>query len=1214
MLKKIISYLLVLSFLVQIPLGVQASISSIDDENLRSLEGFFKGPVPAHSHFQAKSQATGAGVMVIAEQGGQLYTLLGKRDDTKTWCNFGGQTEDGQIYLSETAAQELMEESCGLYACPANSLQKNPSHTLQLKDITYRMYMRNFQYLDSTHFVEKSRQATDHSFREYTDFAWFKLNAIVSKNPLTADSLHPKDADRFQEIQEPLEIFDAFAAMLQESSVIATLSNWGQKKSVPHHTFRRWDAPNETSSDTRVSWAPVTGMKDKPMIASETAFVVPYGQNAAGQEAIDKTYHKGTETLTIPVRANAHIEREIFAHSVVKKARTLMELKTKHGPREEIVNTVPEAWQPLVEGFRQASPTERHLQWVLKDKFTPGRTKESYEANIRAYLDLLNSREDMQMTRDIIAVTDTIVNKLVTLIHQEVEALQHPTDPRFPLYHGADGNIGELYWIMSSLKEILQVSSPAVHILAKPSFTGTEMHPTFLNGVRGTDLYYKKFIEILKDPARQHLTTAQIIFKDLKGPDGTFAPKPHICTNPALTCGPSLGASTSNSVEYWIKAHSIHPPDTKKIFNEGLALLGINATFEVFDSVLRQYYGLSASDNGVILQMFVTPEFLENYTHAEKLWDTRSPVFQDPILKHHSAQHQYTDFLNLTDVSHDHYPEVWAYPTPNRSAGSINFLSYRFQDLNKEDLDALHRELANAWDHVVTSWLLSNTRLQEGAIYGGDPLLHKIHRIASRLQAAEIIKDTLPKDSLRHLINLNIPEGVATLLQESPESAETISIDERHSLLVHTLSSGNEEMARIIASMSLPTGKYASLLTKDDAYFVARNCLQELHKPQSLPILRELNSHFDFKTWDQSYDWPAYDAICQKENYPFLSEFMDMFGDSFIHKCISEMAKPYQNTHSLSLFLADNPSLIKHININAWFHKWVEERDFFNLRFDNDGRTAFMGALEILGVDWKHFYKNKPLIYYFLDLDPVIVDRIFKKHPELLQAVDSEGKTLDQLTAEQSTQKLKAQQKTQQYLTNPKFTDPVEDEDFQLIIKTLNENFDLDGHLLYPIYADPTFLEKVFPYLNSKALENCRFEYMGWWRPDQDTTKRNITILNNLPLETLHRLRWNNGCDHSVISEFLCEWGFTNEDREWVEKLAPALSWINPTTSQPYGLEVARRALNSDTFHLYADLIDLSWFTTVYPSTHISKYKEMMYEQDNLLPKLEVLLKQQGLI
>ena len=226
MIKVVLAYFLAALFLVRCHLGLQASLSYVEDEKLMAMQLFFKGEIPAHSHFKAQKGRAAAGVMVIAKHEGRLYTLLGKRDDTRTWCNFGGKTEDGQTCLNETAAQELMEESCGLYACPAGALHQNPSHTLQLENVTYRMYMRDFKYLKSAYFKERMGKATAGSSLEYTDFVWVELESLLSGNPI----LHPDEGVSM--VQEGFELFSDFHTMLKEPVVRNILSNWGKKDLV----------------------------------------------------------------------------------------------------------------------------------------------------------------------------------------------------------------------------------------------------------------------------------------------------------------------------------------------------------------------------------------------------------------------------------------------------------------------------------------------------------------------------------------------------------------------------------------------------------------------------------------------------------------------------------------------------------------------------------------------------------------------------------------------------------------------------------------------------------------------------------------------------------------------------------------------------------------------------------------------------------------------
>ena len=1015
MFKKIVSYLLIISFFMPFPLSVRASITSIEDPNLPATESFFKGPLPASPHFKAQTGLTAAGVMPIIQNKGKLYTILGKRDDTQTWCNFGGKTEEGQTYLSQTAAQELMEESCGLYACASGALNQNPSHTLQLPDVTYRMYMRNFEYLPSFHFMERMGQSTKHSSQEYTDFAFFEIDALLSGAPLIANHLHPDDENRFLDQFESFELFDDFNKMLQEPSVQSVLSNWGKNPSTLH-TFRRADGPQEsTILAPRVLWGAVKGTQGVALQPSETAFMLPYGQNAAGKKTSNKIYMNGLDALILPVPMNPEIEREIFAHAVVKKSRTLMELKGKFPSEAEVPSPTPEAWTPLMEEFRKASPSERHLKWVLAEKFTEGRTKEAYAANIRIYLEDLNQQHRMEQ-RGKVPVTDEVINKLVTLLHQEVEALQHPTDPRLPLYHGASGEIGELYSIFSHLKQTLRAEPLSGHHLAHPTFTDTPMHPMLLNGVRGTDMYYKGMIEVLQNPTHQGLTPVEIIYQEFSKSDydpTTMATR--MCTNPSLTCGPELGASTSNSVEYWLKGHSVCSVPTQKFFDETLALLGINAEFSLFDSVFRQYHGVfSEGDlNGLMIQMFVTPDFIHNATHAAYIDPHGVPSHPSVVLQHKAAHHQYTNLLNLTAEKRQHYPEMWAYPTPTRAPRSVQFLSYQLKDLEKNKLDRMQHHLSETWDHVVTDWLGSHTRLQTGALHEGDPLLHKLHRMASQIHGGEVIKEKLPQNALTHLIKLDIPEGVQMLVTENPGCIESISEKDRRHLLIQTLSLGREKMATLLSQIFYKAQDYAQTLTFEEAHVVVTSSLSSLSNFSNLDTLKVLDHKFHFKTWDASYHthWFSLPGLFEEESFPHFSELIEIFGHSFSKEMLHHILHSYDPR--FPGWFAQNPDLAFQININEHLEEWIDEYDCLNpdLLENHDYATRCLNLLEALGVDWGLFYKNRPLLSYFSHVtgshgpctfngEPYTllgISRLLQQYPHLTHQTDFEGRNLRQL-------------------------------------------------------------------------------------------------------------------------------------------------------------------------------------------------------------------------
>lgn len=885
--------------------------------------------------------------------------------------------------------------------------------------------------------MERIERAQEAHSQEYTDAIWVNatdlIHSITSSQPLTPQHLHPHDQGRFK-ASDTFELFRDFETLLRENTVQSILSDWGKR--TPSHTFRRLRTYQYSSPSTfQISWTPVTttAQDTKGLAPSDTAFLLPYGKNASAHQPV-KTYTKldgrgNTESLSLPSPLNPALDRVQFTQAVIRKSRALVELKSSDRRGSAFIGgargnppsiTTPESWKSLIDEFRKASPTERHLKWVLKDDFKEGRTLEAYQSNIRTYLDLLNTQKYM-MTRDKVPITDAIVNKLATLLHQEVEALQHPTDPRLALYHGASGEFGELYTILSLLRETLQATAPLGSDLGRPQFTESPFPSTILSTVRGTDMYYQKLIEAQQNSAHGDLTPVEIFHTSFMSAD--YAPlvmATRICANPALTCGPDLGASTSNSVEYWLKGHSVLAIAIQRFFDEALALLGIPGEFSLFDSVLRQYYGVApeGQSNGLMVQLFATPEFLENYTHANHIYAAgRSPKLS-AALDNKASQHQYANIVSLlpTDNFWTHFPEIWIYPTPARPADSLRFLSYRLHDLDGHTLRELRQHLEEVWEHVVTEWLLLNTRIQEGALHGGDPFVHKLHRFASRLHAGDFITEAPSPNALRHLIELDMDEAVRALLREKPASIETIPEPDRRPLLLNLIIGGQDKMAKILSHIFYGTEDYASWVTPEEAHLAVTVSLQDLEERSNIDTLKTLDTHFNFKRWDQSYHdwWSRQEGLMTEAALPYMTDLINLFGESFARQFIKN-ALMGVTRFSLEYAKA-HPLLIQAISINDHFERWAKELELLSpdqLK-NNTYSQHLMEFLHELGINWAQIYQGRPLISFFLNVNSIIASyngnppvtkpgimEMITMHPFLLNIKDTEGRNLRQMAETQ---------------------------------------------------------------------------------------------------------------------------------------------------------------------------------------------------------------------
>ncbi len=1013
------------------PYSVWASITSSQDEKIAKFERFlWPSALPAHRLFKAEEEKTAAGILPLANHEGNLYVLLGKRNDHPEWCNFGGGSKSDESYLNETAAQELLEESCGLYAVDPDALHASFSHTVQTPELTYRMYIRQFQYLDSLHFLDRLNEAKDGSSKEYTDFAWFKLRALINwakdtTYKLSLQDFHPQDQQRFSSNfdNEMFSLFGPFATMMREQSVLKILTSGNRHRNV--HTFRRLERGEESSETftVRVGWYPVqTTVQDtEGLKPSDAAYLVPYGRNAVGNIFAEKTYEKiedGTviDSLSFPVLFNPEAERKTVATTVVKKAHTLMELislpKFEKGEDAPEPSPIPEKWKVLVEEFRKATPTERHLKWVLKNQFLEGRTLEAYRGNFRAYLEAMNNQSRME-NRGKIDITDEAIDQLATLLHQEVEALQHPIDPRFPLYHGAVGQIGELYTIFSYLKEILRINPLKGAHLANPHFSSVEMNPIFLNGVRGTDMYFQKFLEILKKPENQNLTHAQAFYKEFIKDNSSpnydpFVVLNRICANPALTCGPGLSTSTSNSIEYWLKGHSVTLPPIENIFPETLALLGTKGEFTAFNSIFTQYYGLLKENetNGVMFQMFVSPALLNVATHSYNHHCTETYV-DDPILGPFNNIFQYEKFFQVgIDPSKDSsfaYPEIWAYFTPDQTQHDLRILSYRKNDLPSAQHKQLISSLKDLVDHMTIRWLTQRTRLMDGALYEGNPTLYKLHRMVSLYHAGESTQDSLPQGSLEHLINLGNVQGVETFITHHPEVIDALPEKYCHDLLLGAIYEGNDEMATLLSKTFYNQENYVELLTEKEAILIVQFMLNNAENPKTafdLNILHKLNEKFSLQDFSKRYMkmWLGGNFNPQgfSNHLEKIESLVDFFGDDFIFYLVKSITLCGTQYPLLIKKLAE-PTIKAKIKNPVFLRKWFDAIDLEHQQSKPSFGSEVINIFKTLEIDPTILYKEKPLINYLIE--NMQID-ILSSHPAVTTFQNSTGKNIRQLMEE----------------------------------------------------------------------------------------------------------------------------------------------------------------------------------------------------------------------
>lgn len=156
----------------------------------------------SHRDRRAVDSHTAAGIFHYATHNGEIYALLGKRDDSGhqdahlgKWCNFGGKSDAIDRTLADTAARESSEESNGIYAPHPRLLRHSPFIDLIAErsgnNLLYRLYFQKVQFVSADVLNTKSKKATKAHNREFEDHKWVKvstiLSAITSNNPIISE-------------------------------------------------------------------------------------------------------------------------------------------------------------------------------------------------------------------------------------------------------------------------------------------------------------------------------------------------------------------------------------------------------------------------------------------------------------------------------------------------------------------------------------------------------------------------------------------------------------------------------------------------------------------------------------------------------------------------------------------------------------------------------------------------------------------------------------------------------------------------------------------------------------------------------------------------------------------------------------------------------------------------------------------------------------------
>lgn len=346
--KRYTSLLLSTSIFIQSISPVFAMYDDVDkvQKNFSKLKQYTSTPAPLN--FASHPKKTSASALHWAKKNGEVYILLGKRDDSKDdvigeWCNFGGksdaadnnaeETSEDRIVegLTNTADREVCEESNDIYAHHPRLLRKQPFIALYSPDkkdgLLHYMYWQQVQHLDPKIFMDKLETATGHN-KEYTDFMWVKASllhqAVEAQTPLL--DVDGKKIEIFAPLFSSLST-EAGKTFLHELAIHKTIRRFN--KDVRPLCNRLYIEKNQEGTipgeTIAVHWE-LSKNKQKPTPG------VPFGENAFGKDySRRQVLGPNGEILSEDiVFFNKTKEEDTFAEAIAAHGIAMVELKRHH--------------------------------------------------------------------------------------------------------------------------------------------------------------------------------------------------------------------------------------------------------------------------------------------------------------------------------------------------------------------------------------------------------------------------------------------------------------------------------------------------------------------------------------------------------------------------------------------------------------------------------------------------------------------------------------------------------------------------------------------------------------------------------------------------------------------------------------------------------------------------------------------------------------------
>ncbi len=440
-----------------------------------------------------------------------------------------------------------------------------------------------------------------------------------------------------------------------------TVSLAGNTAELPQSTYVKWEPVSLEENPNALNFL----AQQKPRVRTVFLGKSPSAQNLFATGTGDNPKNEfilGTKTLDAPQQKYFYSERQPLSPETVLYQETVpfdpkQELKyfnaafpakvamnlefkkeMKKRAKEKYEATHRERTAPSIPS-PQDTATEAHLRLWLGETYLPG----DHKANINALIEKFGKKRELGRDVDL---TIEALTRLSTVLEVEKNITSDPRLQKMPFgyeayYHGCREEMILLNQVSSAMENLFSMRDDGEFSTLRGTFSYMDKYKEMTKALETYHQDHRAFYISLynryksenRDPdliessaeyriwAEHQKDKIHKIWKETLPIEGSKKDNNQLMlwVNAALTAGHISTSVSSSTIEYFLNAHSVKEPLDARIFRESMALRGIEAFYDWFQSLSEQYVkplAPTGESNGGLLQVFVTTALTDIYMNT----------------------------------------------------------------------------------------------------------------------------------------------------------------------------------------------------------------------------------------------------------------------------------------------------------------------------------------------------------------------------------------------------------------------------------------------------------------------------------------------------------------------------------------------------------------------------------------------------------------------